>query len=53
LDEAVTGLVGGWLDRRRDGETFAAFSTRLTDEELGALAGLEPAKSREREEAAV
>jgi ferredoxin-nitrite reductase len=52
LDEAVTGLVGGWLDRRRDGETFAAFSTRLTDEELGALAGLEPAKSREREEAA-
>jgi sulfite reductase beta subunit-like hemoprotein len=53
LDEAVTGLVGGWLEGRHQGETFAAYSTRLSDEELGALAGLEPAKSREREEAAV
>jgi sulfite reductase beta subunit-like hemoprotein len=52
LDDAVTGLVGGWVEGRRDGETFAAFSTRLSDEELGALAGLEPAKTREREEAA-
>jgi sulfite reductase beta subunit-like hemoprotein len=52
LDEAVTGLVGGWLEGRHQGETFAAFSTRLSDEELGALAGLDPAKSREREEAA-
>jgi sulfite reductase beta subunit-like hemoprotein len=53
LDEAVTRLVGGWLEGRHQGETFAAYSTRLSDEELGALAGLEPAKSREREEAAV
>jgi sulfite reductase beta subunit-like hemoprotein len=52
LDDAVTGLVGGWLEGRHEGETFAAFSTRLSDEELGTLAGLEPAKSREREEAA-
>ena len=52
LDDAVTGLVGGWLEGRRQGETFAAFSTRLSDEELGVLAGFEPAKAREREEAA-
>ena len=48
LDAAVEGLVGGWLEGRRDGESFAAFATRLTDDELGALAGLEPARKRER-----
>jgi ferredoxin-nitrite reductase len=52
LDEAVAGLVGGWLLRRGDGESFTDFTRRLTDDELGALAGLEPARARVREEAA-
>jgi ferredoxin-nitrite reductase len=52
LDVAVEGLVQGWLDGRVDGESFTAFSRRLTDDELGALAGLEPARKREREEVA-
>ena len=51
LDAAVHGLVGGWLDKRQDGEGFVAFTRRATDEELGELAGLEPAKKRQREEA--
>jgi sulfite reductase beta subunit-like hemoprotein len=49
LDVAVQGLVAGWLAGRRDGEGFASFAQRLTDEELGALAGLEPARSRARD----
>jgi hypothetical protein len=52
LDAAVAGLVQGWLDGRRSGESFTAFTRRLDDEELGRLAGLEPARRREREEAA-
>jgi ferredoxin-nitrite reductase len=52
LESAVEGLVGGWLDRRAEGETFTEFQRRLTDDELGALAGLEPARKRVREEAA-
>ena len=52
LDDAVEGLVQGWLDGRGHGESFTAFSRRLTDDELGALAGLEPARKREREEVA-
>src|SRR3954470_9060846 len=52
LDDAVHGLVGGWLRDRRPGEDFVDFSRRLTDEELGALAGLEPAKARVRREEA-
>jgi sulfite reductase beta subunit-like hemoprotein len=52
LDRAVEGLVGGWVDSRSDGESFAAFATRLSDDELGVLAGLEPARKREREEEA-
>ena len=51
LDAAVEGLVGGWLGGRLDGESFAAFTRRLTDDELGALARVEPARGREREEA--
>ncbi len=51
LDAAVHGLVGGWLDKRQEGEGFVAFTRRATDEELGELAGLEPAKKRHREEA--
>jgi sulfite reductase beta subunit-like hemoprotein len=46
LDAAVEGLVRGWLDARADGESFMAFQRRLSDEELGALAGLEPAVKR-------
>ena len=52
LDAAVEGLVAGWVEDRREHESFAAFATRLSDEELGGLAGLEPAKKREREEEA-
>jgi sulfite reductase beta subunit-like hemoprotein len=52
LEGAVEGLVRGWLEQRADGETFTAFQRRLSDDELGALAGLEPAKKRVREEAA-
>lgn len=52
LDAAVDGLIEGWLTRRLEGEGFAEFARRLTDEELGELAGLEPAKRREREVAA-
>ena len=50
LDGAVEGLVRGWLDGRADGESFTAFQRRLSDDDLGALAGLEPAKKRVREE---
>jgi ferredoxin-nitrite reductase len=50
LDGAVAGLVQGWLESRADGETFTAFQRRLSDDELGVLAGLEPARAREREE---
>jgi sulfite reductase beta subunit-like hemoprotein len=52
LEPAVEGLVRGWLSARADGETFTAFQRRLSDAELGVLAGLEPAKKRVREEAA-
>jgi sulfite reductase beta subunit-like hemoprotein len=52
LDVAVEGLVGGWIAGRRDAESFAAFATRLSDDELGVLAGLEPARKRERDEEA-
>ncbi len=51
LDELVHGLVLGWLERRGDGEDFRSFCDRVDDDELGALAGREPARSR-REEAA-
>jgi sulfite reductase beta subunit-like hemoprotein len=50
LDVAVEGLVRGWIQGRRDAESFAAFASRLSDEQLGALAGLEPARKRERSE---
>ncbi len=51
LDSAVQGLIAGWLERREDGETFTTFTRRVSDDELGELAGLEPAKLRQREEA--
>jgi sulfite reductase beta subunit-like hemoprotein len=46
LDNAVAGLVGGWLADRLPDETFSEFQRRLSDDELGLLAGLEPARSR-------
>ena len=52
LDAAVAGLVGGWVEGRLSGESFSDFSRRLSDDDLGALAGLEPARARQREEVA-
>jgi sulfite reductase beta subunit-like hemoprotein len=52
IEPAVEGLVRGWLDGRAADETFTEFQRRLSDDELGALAGLEPARKRVREEAA-
>jgi ferredoxin-nitrite reductase len=52
LDAAVEGLIQGWIDDRLEGESFTAFCRRLSDDELGAHAGVEPAKQREREEVA-
>jgi ferredoxin-nitrite reductase len=52
IERAVEGLVRGWLTGRADGESFTDFQRRSTDDELGVLAGLEPAKKRVREEAA-
>src|SRR5947207_1184266 len=51
LDTAVQGLIAGWLDRREPDEGFVSFARRASDEELGELAGLAPAKGRQREEA--
>jgi sulfite reductase beta subunit-like hemoprotein len=51
LDDAVVGLVGGWVDARRDDETFRSFCDRSTDDELAQLAGREPARAREKEPA--
>jgi ferredoxin-nitrite reductase len=51
LDAAVEGLVGGWLEQRRRGESFRSFCDRASDEELGALTGREPARAREKEAA--
>ena len=50
LDAAVEGLIAGWIAERSAGESFAAFSRRASDEQLGRLAGLEAAKTRQREE---
>jgi sulfite reductase beta subunit-like hemoprotein len=50
LDSAVEGLISGWLDDRIQGESFSDFTRRLDDDELGVLAGLEPARARVREE---
>jgi ferredoxin-nitrite reductase len=51
LDAAVEGLIAGWLGRRRPNEGFVAFARRSSDEELGELAGIAPARGRQREEA--
>jgi len=52
LDTAVEGLIQGWLDKRVPGESFVSFARRSNDDELGALAGLAPAKGRHRDEEA-
>jgi ferredoxin-nitrite reductase len=52
LDGTVEGLVAGWLGARRPGEDFRAFCDRATDEELGILAGRQPARARDEKEAA-
>jgi sulfite reductase beta subunit-like hemoprotein len=49
LDDAVVGLVGGWVEARAEGETFRTFCDRTTDDDLGRLAGREPAKKKEKE----
>jgi sulfite reductase (ferredoxin) len=50
LEPAVEGLVRGWIAQRQENESFTEFQRRLSDDELGVLAGLEPAKKRVREE---
>jgi sulfite reductase beta subunit-like hemoprotein len=47
LAVAVEGLVGGWLESREPDEGFRAFTDRLSNDELGVLAGLEPARTKE------
>jgi sulfite reductase beta subunit-like hemoprotein len=50
LTDAVTGLLDGWLEQRLDErEPFRAFCDRTSDDELGVLAGHEPARSRREE----
>jgi ferredoxin-nitrite reductase len=52
LDDAVVGLVGGWITERGMDETFRTFCDRTTDDDLGRLADREPARKKEKEEAA-
>jgi sulfite reductase beta subunit-like hemoprotein len=51
LEETVDRLVASWLSMRTEGEDFRAFSDRMSDEELGNLAGREPARGRAKEAA--
>jgi sulfite reductase beta subunit-like hemoprotein len=39
LDNAVVGLVAGWVASRGDGESFRTWCDRTTDDELAGLAG--------------
>jgi ferredoxin-nitrite reductase len=48
LDQAVVGLVEGWVAARGEGESFRTFVDRTDDFELGRLAQREPAKVREK-----
>jgi ferredoxin-nitrite reductase len=52
LDVVVDRLVAGWLSARSPDEDFRGFCDRMSDEELGILAGREPARGREEKEAA-
>ncbi len=47
LDATVHGLVGGWLAERRPNESFRELCDRLSDEELGVLAGRAPAPTKQ------
>jgi sulfite reductase beta subunit-like hemoprotein len=47
LDDAVVGLVSGWVAAREQDESFRSFCDRTPDDELGRLAGREPARGRE------
>jgi sulfite reductase beta subunit-like hemoprotein len=49
LDGVVAGLVGGWVERRHANESFPAFATRSTDEQLAALAGIPAAQRKGRD----
>ena len=51
LDDLVERLIAGWLARRTDEQAFRAFCDLTSDDELGALAGWEPARARGREAA--
>jgi sulfite reductase beta subunit-like hemoprotein len=51
LDGTVDRLISGWLTVRRTNEDFRSFCDRMSDEELGILAGREPARAREKEAA--
>jgi len=46
LDDVVVRLVDGWIGERTDGETFRSFCDRSTDQQLGLIAGREPAPTR-------
>ena len=48
LDDAVLGLVAGWVSGRAESETFRSFCDRTTDDELGRLAGREPGRAKTR-----
>ena len=46
LDAPVGALIAGWLEQRTEDESFRSFCDRLGDDELGAIAGREPARNR-------
>jgi len=50
LDDAVVGLVGGWIAQRSANESFRQFADRTTDEDLGRLAGRDAAPARPKKE---
>jgi ferredoxin-nitrite reductase len=47
LDDAVVGLVEGWIAGRGAGESFRSFCDRSSDDDLGCLAGREPVRAKE------
>jgi sulfite reductase beta subunit-like hemoprotein len=51
LDETVDRLISAWLTARTPAEDFRSFCDRMSDDELGILAGREPARAREKEAA--
>ena len=52
LDDAVVGLVGGWIAQRGEDESFRQFADRTSDEDLGLLAGRDAAPARPKKEEA-